>query len=85
MTMQLMLTALFSTATLFAVASLWKSVRSALPRLGELRAAARAESRQTVSWKVMTVEVSRAPAQVRALPVRARALPVRAQSWRAAA
>ncbi|MCW1403512.1 hypothetical protein OKA06_14770 [Novosphingobium sp. MW5] len=85
MTMQLMLTALFSTAALFAAAALWNSVRGVLPRLGELRAAAQAQASQTVSWRVTTVEVSRAPAQVRTLPVRAKALPVRSAEWRAAA
>lgn len=85
MTMQLMLTALFSIAGVFALATLWDSLRSTLPHVAELRAAAKGAHRQNVSWRVTKVEVSRAPAQVRTLPVRARVLPVRSQAWRAAA
>lgn len=85
MTGQLILTALFSAAVMFAVTVLRNSVRSALSRLPEMRAASLASHAQSVTWKVTTIEVSRGPAQVRALPVRAKALPVRQQAWRAAA
>lgn len=87
MTMQLMLTALFSIAGIFALGVINASLRSVLPRLGELRHAAEHGSPQHViiSWRITTIDVTRAPAQVSVLPVRPKALPVRSSAWRAAA
>ncbi len=86
MTMQLMITALFSIAGFFALGVITASLRSVLPRLGELRHAAEHGSPQhVIRWRVATIDVTRAPAQVRVLPVRAKALPARSPAWRAAA
>jgi hypothetical protein len=86
MTMQLMIAALFSIAGIFALGVITASLRSVLPRLGELRHAAEHGSPQhVISWRVTTIDVTRAPAQVSVLPVRAKALPARSPAWRAAA
>lgn len=86
MTMQLMITALFSIAGIFALGVISASLRSVLPRLGALRYAAEHGSPQhIISWQVTTIGVTRASAQVSVLPVRAKALPVRSPAWRAAA
>lgn len=86
MTMQLMITALFAIAGIFALGVINASLRSVLPRLGELRHAAEHGSpHYVINWRVTTIDVTRAPAQVSVLPVRAKALPVRSPAWRAAA
>lgn len=86
MTMQLMLTALFSIAGIYAVGVISASLRSVMPRLCELHHAAKHGSPQyVINWRVTTIDVTRAPTQVSVLPVRAKALPVRSPAWRAAA
>jgi hypothetical protein len=86
MTTQLMLTALFSIAGIYALGVISASLRSVMPRLAKLRQAAEHGSPQhSISWRVTTIDVARAPAQVRMLPVRSKAVPARSQSWRAAA
>ncbi len=86
MTMQLMITALFSIAGIFALGVISASLRSVLPRLGELRHSAEHGSPQhVINWRVTTINVTRAPAQVSVLPVRAKALPVHLPAWSAAA
>lgn len=86
MTMQLMITALFSIAGIFALGVISASLRSVLPRLGELRHAAEHGSpHHSISYRVTTINVTRAPAQVCVLPISAKAVPVRSPAWRAAA
>lgn len=86
MTMQLMLTALFSIAGIFALGVISASLRSVLPRLDELRhAAGHGAPQHSITWRVTTIDVTRAPAQVSVLPVRTKAAPARSPSWRAAA
>ncbi len=86
MTMQLMLTALFSIAGIFALGVISTSLRGVLPRLGELRQAAQnGPPQHSINWQVVTIDVTRAPAQVSVLPVRPKALPGRSPEWRAAA
>lgn len=86
MTTQLMLTALFSIAGIYAVAVIAASLRNVMPRLAELRHAAEHGSPQhSIIWRVTTINVARAPAQVSVLPVRSKVVPVRSPAWRAAA
>lgn len=86
MTMQLMITALFSIAGIFALGVISASLRNVLPRLGELRHAAEHGSpHHSISYRVTTINVTRAPAQVCVLPVSVKAVLVRSPAWRAAA